>query len=154
MVQRIKGGFDGSGLSVGIVVAEFNDFITSRLITGAIDALEKCGVKNGDITVYQVPGSFEIPAVARKVRDQGDKDGIICLGAVIRGETAHFDYVCSEVTRGVGQLSFESEIPVVYGIITADTVEQAVDRAGTKAGNKGAEAAQSLVQMVGVYRSI
>lgn len=154
MVKEIKGSFDGSGLSVGIVVAEFNDFITEKLKTGAIDTLEKCGVDADQITVYQVPGSFEIPAAARKIRDKGNFDGIICLGAVIRGETAHFGYVSSEVTRGVGQLSFESDIPVVYGIITADTIEQAVDRAGVKAGNKGAEAAQSLVQMSSIYSSI
>jgi len=148
MVKEIKGSLDGQGLKIGIVLAEFNDFITTQLKRGAIDTLEKHGVKSDEITVYRVPGSFEIPAMARKLRDSDKFDGLLCLGAVIRGETAHFEYVSAEVTRGVGQLGFESDIPVGYGLITADNLDQAVERAGVKAGNKGSEAARSLVQMI------
>lgn len=154
MVTEIKGKLAGEGLNIGIVLAEFNDFITTQLKRGAIDTLEKQGVENDEITVYRVPGSFEIPGMARKLRDDGSFDGLLCLGAVIRGETSHFEYVSSEVTRGIGQLSFESEIPVTYGIITADKLDQAIERAGVKAGNKGAEAARSLVQMINTYRKV
>ncbi len=154
MVKEIKGSLDGQGLKIGIVLAEFNDFITTQLKRGAVDTLEKQGVKNEEITVCRVPGSFEIPGAARRLRDSGKFDGILCLGAVIRGETSHYEYVSSEVTRGVGQLSFESDIPLVFGIITADNLDQAVERAGVKAGNKGAEAARSLVQMINTYSQL
>ncbi len=154
MVKLIKGSFDGSGMSVAIVLSEFNEMITGQLKKGAIDALTKAGVDEEAITVYQTPGSFELPALARKVVETGRYDGVVCLGAVIRGETPHFDYVASEVTRGIGNLNYRSEIPVVFGVITASTVDQAVDRAGVKAGNKGAEAALALVQQAAVYRNL
>ncbi len=154
MVEEIKGTYEGSDLTVGIVLAEFNDFITGQLKRGTIETLEKCGVDPEAITICRSPGSFEIPGLARKMAATGKYDGIICLGAVVRGETAHFEYVSSEVTRGVGKLNYSSEIPVVFGVITADTLEQAVDRAGVKAGNKGAEAARALVQQTAVYQSL
>ncbi len=154
MVKEIKGTLEGQGLKIGIVLAEFNDFITTQLKRGAIDALEKHGVDNEEITICQVPGSFEIPGAARRLCEQGEFDGILCLGAVIRGETPHFEYVSSEVTRGVGELSFQSDIPVVFGIITADSLDQAVERAGVKAGNKGSEGARSLVQMINTYKQL
>ncbi|MGM0381674.1 MAG: 6,7-dimethyl-8-ribityllumazine synthase [bacterium] len=154
MVKEIKGSLEGKGFKIGIVLAEFNDFITTQLKRGAIDTLEKHGVENEDISVYRVPGSFEIPGMARRLRDSNEFDGIICLGAVIRGETPHFDYVAGEVTRGVGQLSFESDIPVIYGVITTDNLDQAVERAGVKAGNKGSEASRSLIQMINTCRQV
>ncbi len=154
MVRTVGGSYDGSGMSVAIVLAEFNDMLTGQLEKGAIDSLKKSGVAEADITVYRAPGSFEIPALARKVVETDRYDGVICLGAVVRGETPHFEYVSSEVTRGVGKLSYDAEIPVVFGVITAGTVEQAINRAGVKAGNKGAEAAQALVRLAAVYRSL
>lgn len=153
MVKEISGSYDGSGLSIGIVLSEFNDFITEKLKEGALRALEKSGVNDGDITVYRVPGGFEIPAMARQVIERESHDGVLCLGAVIRGDTPHFDYICSEVTKGIGQLNMDHEIPVTYGVLTTDTVEQAVERAGTKAGNKGHETALALVQMINAYQS-
>jgi len=154
VIKEIKGDLDGSGLKVGVVMAEFNDMITGQLKRGALDMLEKCGVNKKDVEIYKAPGSFEIPGLARRVVESDKFDGVICLGAVIRGETPHFDYVASEVTRGVGKLSYDSELPVVFGVITADTVEQAVNRAGVKVGNKGADAAQALVRQASVYREL
>ncbi len=154
MVKDISGSYDGRDCSVGIVLSEFNDFITEQLLDGALAGLRKCQVPEDGITVYRVPGSFEIPGMGRRVLEKGGIDGLLCLGAVIRGETPHFDYICSGVTRGIGRLNLEYEVPVTYGVITTDTVEQAVNRAGTKAGNKGHEAALSLVQTIQAYRAV
>ncbi len=147
MVNIIEGELRGDELRVGIVISRFNDFITSNLLEGAKDALIRHGVSEDDIDVAWVPGSFEIPMAARKMVERDRYDGVICLGAVIRGDTPHFEYVSSEVSKGVAKLSMEADIPVTFGILTTDTIEQAVERAGTKAGNKGFEAAVSMMEM-------
>ncbi len=147
MVNVIEGELRGDDLRVGIVISRFNDFITSNLLEGAKDALLRHGVSEDDIDVAWVPGSFEIPMAARKMVERERYDGVICLGAVIRGDTPHFEYVSSEVSKGVAKLSMDADIPVTFGILTTDTIEQAVERAGTKAGNKGFEAAVSMMEM-------
>jgi len=149
-----EGEFDGGGLKIAIVVSRFNSFITERLLSGALDALTRHGVAESGIDVYRCPGAFEIPAVAKKIVDNKKHNAVICLGAVIRGETPHFDYVAGESARGIGQLSSGSNIPVIYGVLTADTVEQAVDRAGGKSGNKGFDAAVAAIEMANLYRHI
>lgn len=154
MVEEISGSYDGNGLSIGIILSEFNDFITEKLYEGALRALKKTGVSEDDITLYRVPGSFEIPDMARRAVQRDKHDGILCLGAVIRGDTPHFDYICSEVAKGIGQLNMESEVPVTFGVLTTDTVEQAVERAGTKSGNNGYDTALSLVQMINTYQAL
>jgi 6,7-dimethyl-8-ribityllumazine synthase len=151
MAQVVEGRLVGKGKKVAIVASRFNDFITARLVEGALDAFTRHGVSEGDVTVYKVPGAFEIPAVARKVAASARVDGVVCLGAVIRGSTPHFDYVASEVSKGVALLGLESAIPVVFGVLTTDTIEQAVERAGTKAGNKGFDAAMALIEMMDLY---
>ena len=147
MPNLIEGKLLAEGKKFAIIAARFNDFITDRLVGGAIDALTRSGAREMDITVIKVPGAFEIPLVAKKTAQQGGWDAIICLGAVIRGSTPHFDYVCAEVSKGVAVVGLDLEIPVVFGIITTDTIEQAIERAGTKAGNKGWSAAQTAVEM-------
>jgi 6,7-dimethyl-8-ribityllumazine synthase len=154
MAQVIEGKLIGKGRKVAIVASRFNDFITARLVEGAMDALNRHGVADKDITVYRVPGAFEIPSVARKVATAANADGIICLGAVIRGSTPHFDYVASEVSKGVALVGLEARMPVVFGVLTTDTIEQAVERAGTKAGNKGFDAAMALLEMMDLYAQI
>jgi 6,7-dimethyl-8-ribityllumazine synthase len=154
LVEEVTGSYDGKGLSIGIVLSEFNDFVTEKLREGALRALDKCGVDSDAITIYRVPGSFEIPDMARNVLRERDHDGVLCLGAVIRGDTPHFDYICSEVTKGIGQLNLEHDVPLTYGVLTTDTVEQAVERAGTKAGNKGHETALALIQTINAYESL
>ncbi|HOS96462.1 MAG TPA: 6,7-dimethyl-8-ribityllumazine synthase [Deltaproteobacteria bacterium] len=154
MAQVIEGKLIGKGRKVAIVASRFNDFITARLVEGAMDALNRHGVADKDITVYRVPGAFEIPSVARKVATAAHADGIICLGAVIRGSTPHFDYVASEVSKGVALVGLEARMPVVFGVLTTDTIEQAVERAGTKAGNKGFDAAMALLEMMDLYAQI
>ncbi len=154
MAQVIEGKLIGKGRKVAIVASRFNDFITARLVEGAMDALSRHGVADKDITVYRVPGAFEIPSVARKVATAANADGIICLGAVIRGSTPHFDYVASEVSKGVALVGLEARMPVVFGVLTTDTIEQAVERAGTKAGNKGFDAAMALLEMMDLYAQI
>ncbi len=151
MAQVVEGRLVGKGKKVAIVASRFNDFITARLVEGALDAFTRHGVSEGDVTVYKVPGAFEIPAVARKVAASARVDGVVCLGAVIRGSTPHFDYVASEVSKGVALLGLESAIPVVFGVLTTDTLEPAVERAGTKAGNKGFDAAMALIEMMDLY---
>ncbi len=152
MTKNIEGHLSGEGLKVGIVVSRFNDFISSKLLSGAKDALFRHGVAEEDVEVAWVPGSFEIPLVAKKMA-AGDKyDGVICLGAVIRGDTPHFDYICAEVSKGVARVGLETEKPVMFGIITTDTIEQAIERAGTKAGNKGFDAALGLLEMANLLR--
>ena len=151
MVRVIEGDLQGQGVKVAIVVSRFNGFITDRLLEGALDALRRHGVDEKAITVVKVPGSFEIPLGVR--RAAGAKvDAVIALGALIRGGTPHFDYLSAEVTKGVAQVMLDTGVPVAFGVLTTDTVEQAIERAGTKAGNKGAEAAQSALEMVSLLR--
>ncbi len=137
-----------------IVVGRFNEFIGSKLLSGAIDAFKRHGAKEDEIELIWVPGAFEIPLVAKKAAKSGNYDAVVCLGAVIKGSTPHFDYVSSEVTKGVATVSLETEIPVVFGVLTTDTIEQAIERAGTKAGNKGAEAAITAIEMVDLIDKI
>jgi 6,7-dimethyl-8-ribityllumazine synthase len=151
MVRVIEGDLQGQGVKVSIVVSRFNSFITDRLLEGALDALRRHGVEEKGITVVRVPGSFEIPLGVRRAAGQ-KVDAVIALGALIRGGTPHFDYLSAEVTKGVAQVMLETGIPVSFGVLTTDTVEQAIERAGAKAGNKGAEAAQSALEMVSLLR--
>jgi 6,7-dimethyl-8-ribityllumazine synthase len=151
MVRVIEGDLQGQGVKVAIVVSRFNGFITDRLLEGALDALRRHGVDDKAITVVKVPGSFEIPLGVR--RAAGTKvDAVVALGALIRGGTPHFDYLSAEVTKGVAQVMLDTGVPVAFGVLTTDTVEQAIERAGTKAGNKGSEAAQSALEMVSLLR--
>jgi len=152
--RTIQGQLNSSGMRFAIVASRFNDFVTSRLLGGALDALERTGTAEADITVVRVPGSFEIPLAAKKLVQTKKYDAVICLGTVIRGETPHFDYISSEVTKGIGSVSLESGIPVAFGVLTVDSVEQAVDRAGMKSGNKGSEAALSAVEMVSLLKQL
>ena len=143
-----------NGIKVGIVAARFNEFITSKLVGGALDGLKRENVKDEDIDVAWVPGAFEIPLIAYKMAKSRKYDAIICVGAVIRGSTSHYDYVCSEVSKGIAQVSLANDIPVMFGVLTTDTIEQAIERAGTKAGNKGFECAQGAIEMVNLIREI
>ncbi len=154
MATEIQGSIKAEGRKFAIIVARFNNFVTERLLEGAMDALVRHGAKDEEITIYRTPGAFEIPALLKRVVEKGDIDGVICLGAVIRGGTPHFDYVASEVSKGVAHISLESSIPIAFGVLTCDTVEQAIDRAGAKAGNKGVEAAVSLMEMVDLFSLI
>ena len=148
MPTHIEGKISAAGLKVAIVASRFNGFIVERLVDGAVDALRRTGAKDEDITVIRAPGSFELPQVVRRVVEQERHDAVVCLGAVIRGGTPHFEYVASAVTRGLGDIARTASVPVTFGVLTTDTVEQAVERAGTKAGNKGADAALAAVEMV------
>jgi 6,7-dimethyl-8-ribityllumazine synthase len=152
--KSFEGMLLGEGLKFGIVVARFNDFITGKLLDGAQDALLRHGVNEEDIEVTWVPGSFEIPLVAQKLAGIKRYDAIICLGAVIRGGTPHFEYVAAEVTKGIAQVSLNSNLPVIYGVLTCDTLEQAIERAGTKQGNEGAKAALTAIEMANLLNSI
>lgn len=154
MVKILEGQLIGKGKRFGIVVSRFNDFITEKLLGGALDGLLRTGVKESDINVIKVPGAFEIPLAAKKAIQGGNYDAVICLGAVIRGATPHFDYVCAEVSKGVAQISLDSGIPVIFGVVTTDSVEQAIERAGTKSGNKGWHAAMSAVEMANLMGSV
>jgi 6,7-dimethyl-8-ribityllumazine synthase len=153
MVRMIEGDLQGQGLKVTIVVARFNSFITDRLLEGAMDALRRHGVEDKDISVMKVPGSFELPLGVRKAA-KGKVDAVIALGALIRGGTPHFDYLSAEVIKGVAQVTLDSGIPVAFGVLTTDTVEQAIERAGAKAGNKGFEAALSAIEMAKLLRQM
>lgn len=144
----LEGKLIASELRLGIVVGRFNEFIGGKLLDGAVDAAVRHGVLKEDITVAWVPGAFEIPLVAKKMVNSGAYDAVVCLGAVIRGNTPHFDYVASEVSKGIAQVSLQSEKPVIFGVLTTDSIEQAIERAGTKAGNKGAEAVNTAIEMV------
>jgi 6,7-dimethyl-8-ribityllumazine synthase len=146
-----EGQLDGEGIRPAIVVSRFNNFITKKLLDGALDCLERHGVDTDDINVFWVPGAWEIPPISLRIADTDDFDCVICLGAVIRGETPHFEYVSAESAKGVAQAAMLTGVPVIYGMITADTVEQAVDRAGTKSGNKGFDAAMTALEMIGLY---
>jgi 6,7-dimethyl-8-ribityllumazine synthase len=152
--KTFEGMLLGEGLKFGIIVARFNDFITSKMLEGAQDALLRHGVNEEDIEVTLVPGSFEIPLVAQKLANTKHYDAVICLGAVIRGGTPHFEYVASEVTKGIAQVGLNTGIPVIYGVITADTLEQAIERAGTKQGNEGSKAAITAIEMANLLNSI
>jgi 6,7-dimethyl-8-ribityllumazine synthase len=154
MRKVIQGTMNATGKKVGIVVSRFNEFITSKLIEGAVDTLVRHGVKEEHIEIVWVPGAFEIPAVSRKLVKKKKHDAIICLGSVIRGDTPHFDYIAAEVSKGVASLAFESEIPVVFGVLTTDNIEQAIERAGSKAGNKGADAASAAIELMSLYEQI
>jgi 6,7-dimethyl-8-ribityllumazine synthase len=153
-MKTIEGKLDASGLKIGIVVSRFNEFITSKLLGGALDCLRRNNANDNDMTLVWVPGSFEIPAAAKRLADTRKFDAIICLGAVIRGSTPHFDYISAEVTKGVAALSMSAEMPVVFGVLTTDSIEQAIERAGTKSGNKGFDAAMSAIEMANLYRQI
>ena len=149
-----EGKLVSKGIKVGIVVARFNEFIGSKLLAGAIDGLKRHDVKEEDIDVAWVPGAFEIPLIAAKMAKLGKYDAVICLGAVIRGSTTHYDYVCSEVSKGVAHVSLQSEIPVIFGVLTTENIEQAIERAGTKAGNKGYDCALTAIEMVNLINEI
>ncbi len=147
MPNILEANLSAKGKKFAIIVSRFNDFITEKLSAGAVDALIRSGAKDGDVDIIKVPGAFEIPIIAKQAAVKGKYDAIICLGAVIRGATPHFDYVSAEVSKGVAMVGLEASIPVIFGIITTDTIEQAIERAGTKAGNKGWSAAISAVEM-------
>jgi len=154
MSHEIEGRLDASGLRFGIVVSRFNNFITEELLAGAVDALTRHGAKEDDITVVRVPGSFEIPFAVKHLAESGKFDGVIALGAVIRGDTPHFEYIASEVSKGLAQINLEGGVPVSFGILTTDNVEQAIERAGTKAGNKGFDAALAAIEMARLKEEI
>lgn len=154
MAKIIEGALQAEGLRVALIVARFNSFITERLLEGAKDALLRHGAKDDDLCVIRTPGSFEIPAVLAQVLKNPAYDAVICLGAVIRGGTPHFEYVSSEVSKGIANLALTSRIPVSFGVLTCDTTEQAIERAGTKSGNKGYEAAMAAIEMADLYRAL
>lgn len=149
-----EGKLDGRGLKVGLVVSRFNELVTRELLAGAQDRLRRLGVREEDITVLWVPGAFELPRAARVLAETGKVDGVVALAAVVRGETPHFEYIASEVAKGLAKLAFEGKVPVTFGVITADTFDQALERAGGKAGNKGAQAAESLVELLNLEREL
>lgn len=153
-MRIIEGELQAKGVKFGIIVSRFNDFITSRLLEGAMDALLRHGADEKDVTVVKVPGSFEIPLIAKKMASQGLYDAVICLGTVIRGATPHFDYVAAEVSKGIAAASLETGVPIAFGVITSDTIEQAVERAGTKSGNKGWDAAITAIEMAQVMKKL
>jgi len=154
MNKQFEGRLIGEGLKFALVVSRFNEFITNRLLEGAQDALLRHGVRGEDIDISRVPGAFEISLVAKKLAQTKRYDAIICLGAVIKGDTPHYEYVAAEVSRSIGRVSLDTELPVIYGVITADTLEEAIERAGTKAGNRGFEAALSAIEMANLLRAI
>lgn len=154
MAEIIEGNLIAEGKKFAIVVARFNDFIGDSLTGGALDALTRCGARTQDIDLVKVPGAFEIPLIAKKMAMKKRYNAVICLGAVIRGATSHFDYVSAEVSKGIAQVSMESETPVIFGVLTTDTIEQAIERAGTKAGNKGWDAAMAAVEMANLMEMI
>jgi 6,7-dimethyl-8-ribityllumazine synthase len=154
MAKIIQGDLNGKGLRVGIVAARFNDFITGRLLEGALDGLQRHGVTENDIEIVKVPGSYEIPLVAKIMAQSKKYHAVICLGAVIRGATPHFEYVSAEVSKGVATVSMDMGVPVIFGVLTTDTIEQAIERAGTKGGNKGWDAAMSAIEMANVVKQL
>ena len=149
-----EGKMVSEGIKIGIVASRFNEFIVSKLLSGAVDGLKRHTVNDDDIFVAWVPGAFEIPLIASKMAKSGKYDAVICLGAVIRGSTSHYDYVCNEVSKGVANVSLNSDIPVLFGVVTTENIEQAIERAGTKAGNKGYDCALSAIEMVNLIREI
>ena len=153
-MRTVEGKMTGKGMKVGIVAARFNEFITSKLLGGALDMLRRHEVAEEDITTAWVPGAFEIPVIAKKMAESGKYDAVICLGAVIRGSTSHYDYVCNEVSKGIAQVSMGNGLPVMFVVLTCENIEQALERAGTKAGNKGAECANGAIEMVNLMREL
>ncbi len=153
-MHKIEGNLIANGMKFGIVAARFNEFIVSKLIGGAEDALLRHGAKEDDITLAWVPGAFEIPTAAKQMAQSGKYDAVICLGAVIRGATSHYDYVCNEVSKGIAHISLETGLPVMFGVVTTENIEQAVERAGTKAGNKGYDVAVSAIEMVDLMKKL
>ncbi len=147
-----QGRLNAEGFRFALIASRWNDFITARLVEGALDALERLGADEKSVELYKVPGSFEIPLLALKLASSGKYDAVICLGTIIRGQTPHFEYIAGEVTKGIAQAGMQTGVPVIYGIVTADTLEQAIDRAGVKLGNKGFEAAMSAVELVNLYK--
>jgi 6,7-dimethyl-8-ribityllumazine synthase len=154
MAKIIQGDLSGKGLKIGIVAARFNDFITSRLVDGALDGLQRHGVAEADIELVRVPGAYEIPLAAKMLAQSRRFNAVICLGAVIRGATPHFEYVSAEVSKGAASVSLETGLPVIFGVLTTDTIEQAIERAGTKSGNKGWDAALSAIEMANVTKQL
>ena len=153
-MRTLEGNVIGKELKIGIVAARFNEFIVSKLIGGAEDALVRHGVNTDDIDLAWVPGAFEIPVVAQKMAQSGKYDAVLCLGAVIKGSTSHYDYVCAEVSKGVAQVGLNNGVPTIFGVLTTDNIEQAIERAGTKAGNKGYDVACSAIEMVNLMKNI
>lgn len=153
-MRKLEGIYDGEGLKIAIVASRFNEFITNKLVGGAEDCLLRHGVAEDDITLAWVPGAFEIPMIAKKLAKSGRYDAVICVGAVIRGATSHYDYVCAEVSKGIAQVGMETGVPVLFGVLTTDTIEQAIERAGTKAGNKGTDCAMGALEMVNLLNTI
>nr|WP_320010095.1 6,7-dimethyl-8-ribityllumazine synthase [uncultured Desulfobulbus sp.] len=154
MAQYIEGNLQGNGRKLGIVVARFNSFICEKLLEGALDSLVRSGVNGDDVTVARVPGAFEIPLVAQKMAKSGKYDAVIVLGAVIRGATPHFDYVAGEVAKGTAQVMLDTGVPVLFGVLTTETIEQAIERAGTKAGNKGSDVAIAALEMINLLENV
>ncbi|MBD3165033.1 6,7-dimethyl-8-ribityllumazine synthase [bacterium] len=154
MPKEIEGQLNAEGLRIGLVVGRFNHFITDQLVAGAIDGLTRHGAKEDNITIVRVPGSFELPAMARRLARSGNVDAVIGISSLIRGATTHYDHIAAEVTKGLATLAMEGDVPVIYGVVTAETIEQAVERAGTKAGNRGFQAAMAAIEMVSLYRQI
>ena len=152
MAKTIQGRLSAEGLRVAIVASRWNDFIVSRLIGGAVDALERLGASSDAITIIRVPGSFELPMAAKRAAMSDEYDAVVCLGVVIRGETSHNEYIAAEVIKGIANVSLETNLPITLGVVTADTLEQAIDRAGAKSGNKGFDAAMTAVELVNLYR--
>jgi 6,7-dimethyl-8-ribityllumazine synthase len=151
-MKTYQGKLQAKGLKIGIVVSRFNQFISERLLEGALDALQKLGAEDADISIYRVPGSFEVPIIAKKLAKDKKVDGIVCLGALIRGDTPHFDFLSAEITKGLAQVAMEEGVPVAFGILTVDTVEQGIERAGTKGGNKGWDAVFSVVETLNLIK--
>ena len=154
MPKIIEGKIVAKGMKFGIVASRFNDFICGRLIEGTIDALMRAGAEEKDIAIYKVPGSFELPLTAKKLATSARFDAIICLGAIIRGATPHFEYISAEVSKGIASVGLETGVPVIFGVLTTDTIEQAIERAGTKSGNKGADAALTAIEVVDLFKKI
>lgn len=154
MAKILEGYITGKGLKIGIVVARFNEFITSKLLGGALDTLHRHGADDDNVVVAWVPGAFEIPLVAKKMAESKKYDAVICLGAVIRGSTSHYDYVCNEVSKGTAQVGLQTGVPTIFGVVTTENIEQAIERAGTKAGNKGADAAMAAMEMASLLKNI
>ena len=154
MANILEGNLTAEGLKFGIVVARFNEFITTKLLGGALDTLHRHGAKDEDVDAAWVPGAFEIPLAAKKMAESGKYDAVICLGAVIRGSTSHYDYVCNEVSKGVAQVGMSTGVPTIFGVVTTENIEQAIERAGTKAGNKGADAAMAAMEMANLLKNI
>lgn len=154
MIKTFEGQLDSKGLKIGLVVGRYNEFMSGKLLEGALDALKRTGAEESDLSIYKVPGAFEIPLAASKLSASGAFDGIICLGVLIRGATSHFDVIAAETTKGIAQSALESGTPVTFGVLTTDNLEQAIERSGSKSGNKGFEAAMALIEMVNLYKTI